>query len=116
MRSLNSSLNSSPKAAAMFKEPIAVFTNPADFGEPVQIGGKTVNAVVDREYLADLGYGVATANADPQIIVADADLPDNVRAAEIVVRGQAYTVAETVFDGTGMTVLQLRKVYETPTY
>lgn len=100
----------------MFKEPFAVFTNTADFGEPVDIGGHSVNAIVDREYLAELGYGLTAANADPQIIVADRDLPPLEKYTVITVRKKAYTVAETIFDGTGMTVIQLRAKHETPTY
>ena len=100
----------------MFKEPFGVYTNPADFGETVYIDGVPVRAVVDREYLPDAAQGFAVANADPLIIAADADLPENLKSAVITVRGEAYTVAETEFDGTGITVVQLRKKHEKPAY
>ena len=44
---------------AVFNEPLSVFTNPADFGETVMIDGKEVNAIFDREFMTDSGFGVA---------------------------------------------------------
>ncbi len=94
----------------MFKEPLAVYTNPADFGEPVSVDGKTVYAIVDREYLADALGTLTAANADPCFAAADADLPphDVLRQAQIELRGRRYAVAEIDFDGSGITVVQLR--------
>lgn len=94
----------------MFKEPLAVYTNPADFGEPVQVDGKTVHAIVDREYLGDSLGALTAPNADPCFAAADADLPDHdtLRQAQIVLRGNTYSVAEIDFDGSGITVVQLR--------
>ena len=101
---------------AVFNEPLSVFTNPADFGETVMIGGKEVNAIFDREFITDSGFGVAVANADPQIIVTEDDLPEDVKSVVVTVRGKRYTVAETDFDGCGMVVVQLRAVHDKPTY
>ncbi|MCQ9325523.1 head-tail joining protein [Neisseria dentiae] len=101
----------------MFKEPLGVFTNLADFGETVQIGGVEVPAVFDREYAPDGAYGFAVGNADPRLIVAESSLPENTKSAVINVRGVEYTVAEIALDGTGIAVIQLRsKQHETPTY
>ena len=101
----------------MFKEPVGVFTNPADFGETVQVGGVEVPAVFDREYAPDGAYGFGVSNADPQLIVAESSLPENTKSAVINVRGVEYTVAEIAADGTGMAVIQLRsRQNETPTY
>lgn len=98
----------------MFKEPLAVFT--ADFGETVLIDGAPVRAIFDRDYAPDNAFGFAVANADPQLLAADADLPANIRQAIISVRGKTYTVAEVDADGTGMSTIQLRGQHGTPTY
>ena len=98
----------------MFKEPLAVFT--ADFGETVLIDGVAARAIFDRDYAADHALGFAVANADPQLLIADAALPANIRQAVITARGRRYTVAEIDADGTGMTTIQLRAQNGTPTY
>lgn len=90
----------------MLKEDLAVFL--ADFGETVLIDGVAVQAIVDREYAADNAFGLAIANADPQLTIADKDLPPNIRDVEIVARGVAYAVAEIDFDGTGVSTIQLK--------
>ena len=100
----------------VFKEPLGVFTNPADFGETVMIDGKAVNAIFDREAMTDGGFGIAVANADPQIIVTEDDLPEDVKSVVVTVRGKRYTVAETDFDGCGMVVVQLRAIHDKPIY
>lgn len=90
----------------MLKEDLAVFL--ADFGETVWIDGVAVNAIFDREYAADNAFGLAIANADPQLTLADKDLPPNIRDVEIVARGVAYVVAEIDFDGAGLSTIQLK--------
>ena len=100
----------------MFNEPLNVFTNPADFGETVMIGGKSVNAIFDREAMTDSGFGIAVANADPQIIITEDDLPEDVKSVDVIARGKRYAVAETDFDGCGMLVVQLRAIHDKPTY
>lgn len=101
----------------MFNEPLAVFVNPADFGETALLDGRPVRCIFDREYAADNGYGISADNADPYLICLSAELPDTVAEAEIQVRGIAYRVAEVQADGTGITVLQLRAKNEpAPTY
>lgn len=93
----------------MLQEPLDVFTDTAFFGETVLIDGVAVNAIFDRPYAADSAFGLPIGNADPQLTIADKHLPSNIREAVIVARGVAYTVAEVDFDGTGMSVIQLRK-------
>lgn len=90
----------------MLKEDLAVFL--ADFGETVLIDGVAVQAIFDREYAADNAFGLAIANADPQLTVFDKDLPPNIRASVIVARDVSYTVAEVDFDGTGVSTIQLK--------
>lgn len=92
----------------MFNEPLGIYTDTAMFGEQVLIDGVVVNAIFDREYTADNAFGLAIANADPQLTIADKDLSPNIRNAEIVARGVAYAVAEIDFDGTGMSKIQLK--------
>lgn len=99
-----------------FSEPLGVYTALSVFGEPVQIGGKTVNAIFDRAYVPDTGFGLLAANADPQLIVADADLPPDAADAPVVVRGRTYRVASIEFDGTGMSTVQLRADHDPPAY
>ena len=100
----------------MFKEPFEVFTNTADFGETVLIDGVPVAVVFDREYLPNNGFGVVIGNADPQLIVADSKLPSNIKDATITARGVAYSVSEIDYDGSGMSVIQLRKQHDKPAY
>lgn len=92
----------------MLNEPWDVYTDTAIFGEKVLIDGVAVNAIFDREYAADNAFGLAIANADPQLTIADKDLPPNIRDVEIVARGVAYAVAEIDFDGTGLSTIQLK--------
>lgn len=92
----------------MFNEPWGIYTDTAIFGEKVLIDGVAVNAIFDREYAADNAFGLTLANADPQLTVADKDLPPNIRDVEIVARGVVYVVAEVNFDGTGMSTIQLK--------
>ncbi len=101
----------------MFKEPVHIYTNPAVFGEVVQIDGKDVNAIFDREYAPDNGFGFSIVNAEPRLTLADKDVPTDIQAACITVRGADYGVAAVDFDGTGVSVLQLKvKADDPPPY
>lgn len=100
----------------MVKEPLAVFTDPAFFGESVSIGGVSVNVIFDVAAVSDEGFGLAFANTDPKLLAVTADLPAGIAAAPVVARGREYSVASIEDDGTGMTVIQLRLKHDTPAY
>lgn len=54
------------------------------------------------------GMGVSTTQ--PRITCANASIPADPAGSAVVVAGEAYVVAEHQPDGTGMTVLMLRRV------
>lgn len=98
----------------MFNEPINVFTDPAVFGEVVQINGVDVHAIFDRAFAPDNGFGFSIVNAEPRLTLADKDVPTDIQAACITVRGVDYGVAAVDFDGTGVSVLQLKAKADDP--
>lgn len=96
------------KKVKMFNEPLDIFTDISGFGEIVVIDGVEIRAIFDRESAPDNAFGLVVGNADPQLIVKDTDVPSDTANAVIVARGVAYSVASVSFDGTGMSVIQLK--------
>ena len=92
----------------MFNEPLDVFTDISGFGEIVLIDGVEISAIFDRESAPDTAFGLTLGNADPQLIVKDSDVPSDTANAVVVARGVAYSVVSVAFDGTGMSVIQLK--------
>ena len=93
----------------MIKETWAIFTDVAGFGETVWIDGVAVSAIFDRESADDSGFGLTVSNADPQLIIADVDIPTDIMQAVIVARNVVYQASSVAFDGTGMSVIQLKR-------
>ena len=92
----------------MFNEPLDIFTDISGFGEIVLIDGVEIRAIFDRESAPDTAFGLTLGNADPQLIVKDSDVPSDTANVVVVARGVAYSVASVAFDGTGMSVIQLK--------
>lgn len=87
----------------------------ATIGLPADVAGQTFDGIFDAAYqYIDLASGIS---ADAPVITAqDSDLPaamiDALTAGDEVtldIRGCSYSVVEHKPDGTGITVLRLRK-------
>lgn len=82
---------------------------------PADIVGRTVAGIFDSAYLfVDAGAGVESAA--PAFTVPDSSIPSEIVSAlhdgdevSLEIEGCTYTVVETQPDGTGITVLRLRK-------
>lgn len=87
----------------------------ATIGEPADVAGQTFDGIFDAAYqYVDMASGIA-AEA-PVITVSDADIPAAMLDALIAggevsldIRTHTYSVVEHKPDGTGLTVLRLRK-------
>lgn len=91
-----------------FTEDLRPFFNPTEFADEVVLAGRTVNAIFDAtaERVQD---GMVTG-VGPELTLATADCADVARGTTAVVRGHTYQVSQPPEpDGTGVTVLQLRK-------
>ena len=95
------------KVTAVFKELYHVYF--ADFGQVIQLGDKEVTGIFDREFLADMGFGQMVSNAGPMVILPSRDVPEVWEDLDVVVDGVVYEIDRSEPDGTGVTVLQLRK-------
>ena len=95
------------RAKTVFNEPLAVYF--ADFGQAIQLDNKVVTGIFDREFLADMGFGQVVSNADPVVVLPSRDVPEEWEDITVTVAGVAYAIDRPEPDGTGVTVLQLRK-------
>lgn len=85
-------------------EDIRLFFSPADFAEPVTVGGAPLNAIFD----ADFGAALGVAGTGPQLTCSSVDVVAVQTGAAVTVRAQPYTVVGIEPDGTGITVLRLQ--------
>lgn len=75
---------------------------------PTLAGVAIAGAIFDAEYqLQDLASGIMSSA--PVLTLASADVPANVVGASVVVGAVVYKVVEPMPDGTGITLLRLRK-------
>ena len=95
------------KVTAVFKELYHVYF--ADFGQAIRLGDKEVTGIFDREFLANMGFGQMVSNAGPMVILPSRDVPEAWEGLDVVVDGVVYEIDRSEPDGTGVTVLQLRK-------
>lgn len=92
-----------------FTEDFTDFLKTDEFATAVTVGGISVNAIFDNDYIpVDLGNGVQVESVGPAILCATADVSGVAQGAAVVVNGTNYTVAEVQPDGTGLTTLRLR--------
>ena len=85
-----------------------VFVDPDAFGQPVTVGGNSINAIFDNDYaLVDLD-GVTLESLSPVLHCRTIDVPSVAQGDAAIVNSVNYTVAEVRPDGTGMTLLRLR--------
>lgn len=101
----------------MFTEDLTPFFATADFGRDanwtLQGGGSfTIQVIFDNEYLQDAAGQVEDASRMPVAWVSDAQIAQGAgmkRNDTLVIAGVTYTVAEIQPDGTGVSVIHLRK-------
>lgn len=82
---------------------------------PPEVAGKELAVIFDNAYLfVDMASGVESSA--PAATVLEEDMPEAMRVAlddgdqvVLIIRGKCYTVAEPKPDGTGVSVLRLRK-------
>lgn len=81
---------------------------------PIAAAGQTFGVIFDNEYLFVDEAGVSSSA--PAVEVLEADMPQAVRDAleaggpvTLTIRTVSYSVVEPKSDGTGMSVLRLRK-------
>lgn len=92
-------------------EDFTAFLDPDEFATTVTVGGSSVNVIFDADYVAvDVGTGVMSS-VGPVILCdeSDAAVAAVVEGTAVIVNAVNYTVAEIQPDGTGMTMLRLRR-------
>lgn len=89
-------------------EDFTAFFQTADFAVNATLAGLPVVGIFDADYqLQDMAGGIMSSA--PVLTLASANVPANVVGASVVVGGVTYKVVEPMPDGTGVTVLRLRK-------
>lgn len=91
----------------MFAEDLSLFLE--DFGETVTLGGIPLQAIFDNAHQGTGLLGVDFESRNPTLRVKDADLPSDAHDLPVRVRGVDYEVVGVEPDGTGLSVLQLRR-------
>lgn len=86
-----------------FAEDLSVFV--ADFGDDGTLAGAPVRGIFSDP--ADTQLGIRAAG--PQFELASAQVPAQVFGAQLVIPQGTFTVAESLPDGTGMTLLLLQR-------
>lgn len=92
----------------MFTEDLTPFF--ADFGEMVSLGVGPLKAIFDNGHQAASLLGVEFESRNPVLYVKTADLPADAHDLPVTVRGVEYEVINVEPDGTGLSVLQLRRL------
>lgn len=82
----------------------------SDFGQTATVGGVSITAIFDNEYIdVNLSMG-DVASASPAIHCKSADVTTAAKGTAVTVGGASYTVSHPPKpDGTGMTTLVLKK-------
>lgn len=88
-----------------FVEDLGAFMRVQDFAEQVTIGGVSVAAIYDNQYISALDV----SGTQPTLTFRTADVPAVVVGSPVVVRAINFTVAELQPDGTGITVALLQR-------
>ena len=95
-----------------FTEDLDVFVDPDDFGEPFVFSGKRIYGIFDNDtYTVDNMNGVPIDIQRPTLLVKDSDVTTLAQGAKVtrVSDSQAYSVQLIAPDGTGMTLLGLKR-------
>lgn len=79
----------------------------ADFGVAATLAGNAVTVIFDNGYQPGLGEFEGN---NPLATIKESSIAGVVHGASLVIGATSYTVREIQPDGTGLAVLQLRKV------
>jgi len=79
----------------------------ARLGEPVTVNGQSVTGDFAQPWQQGFLEGVSASASQPQVVLADEDVPANPVGLSVVARGGTYTIAEARPDGYGLTTLLL---------
>ena len=91
-----------------FTEDHTVFLDPDEFATAVTVGGSSVNAIFDNDYVEVDLDGVSMESLGPVLLCDESDVAAAVQGTACVVNAVNYTVGEVRPDGTGMVLLRLR--------
>ena len=78
----------------------------------ITVNGQAVQGIFDNAHAVALGGpfdGMGVSTTQPRLTCATASLPADPAGAAVVVGGASYVVAEHQPDGTGISVLMLRR-------
>lgn len=75
------------------------------FAEQATVGGTVISVIFDDEY----GEALGVSGTSPAIWCKSSDVEDVEVGDAVTVGGGSYTVAKPIPDGTGITVLMLKK-------
>lgn len=88
---------------------LSSFTDPNEFGVTVLIDGLPVNGVFDHAHVLVPGGAVGVSSVSPIVQVSDADITNVVFDSDLVWGARQYKVVDIQPDGTGMTMLVLKR-------
>lgn len=92
----------------MFIEDFTPFFQTSEFASDATLGGVAVRGVFDNSSQTfEAGPGVFSTG--PVFLLPSADVPVNATQLALVIGADTWSVVEVEPDGTGVTVLRLRK-------
>lgn len=92
-----------------FAEDLAPFFNTAEFASDATLNGVAVRGIFDAAYqLGDVG-GQGMASTAPVLTLATTDVPASPVGKSVVVNSVSYVVAAHEPDGTGVSLLLLKR-------
>jgi hypothetical protein len=91
-----------------FVEDFTLFFQSSEFATDAMLGGEPVRGIFDNGYQAfEVAAGVYATG--PVFLIASSDVPENVDGLSLVMGSDVWNVVEPEPDGTGTTLLRLRK-------
>lgn len=91
-----------------FVEDFTQFFQSNEFATDATLGGEAVRGIFDNGFQAfEVAGGVYATG--PVFLLPSAEVPASVIGLQLVIGADTWTVVETEPDGTGVTLLRLRK-------
>lgn len=91
-----------------FVEDFTLFFQSSEFATDATLGGEPVRGIFDNGYQAfEVAAGVYASG--PVFLLASSDVPVDVEGLPLVMGADTWNVVESEPDGTGATLLRLRK-------
>ena len=91
-----------------FAEDLAPFFQSNEFASDATLGGVAVRGIFDNGYQA-FAVGPDVFATGPVFLMPSSSVPPNVTQLTLVVGAESWGVVEVEPDGTGVTLLRLRK-------